>query len=85
MYCKKSYLLFLMGMVFLLALICVRGTNFINMVNEFAKKAVYESSVLLKNDEILPIDESKKIAVIGPYVDEIGLDALWSDIVKQRN
>ena len=51
---------------------------------EFAKKAVYESSVLLKNDEILPIDESKKIAVIGPYVDEIGLDALWSDIVKQR-
>ena len=33
MYCKKSYLLFLMGTVFLLALICVRGTNFINMVN----------------------------------------------------
>ena len=33
MYYKKSYLLFLTGLVFLLAFICVKGTELIDMMN----------------------------------------------------
>lgn len=33
MYYKKSYLLFLTGLVFLLALICAKGTDFIDMMS----------------------------------------------------
>lgn len=42
--------------------------------NQIAEKAVRESLVLLKNkDNILPLNKDKKIAVIGPAADDIGV------------
>lgn len=47
---------------------------------EFAKETVYQSSVLLKNeDDILPIDvNNKKVAFIGPYVYSTNHLSQWS-------
>ena len=33
MYYKKSYLLFLTGLVFLMAFVCVKGSNYVDMIN----------------------------------------------------
>ena len=44
-----------------------------------AKELTEETFVLLKNkDNILPIKENLKIALIGPYVDNIGITGSWS-------
>lgn len=40
---------------------------------ELAKRASIEGTVLLKNDGILPLDKSKKIAIIGRYANEINV------------
>ncbi|MGN0557544.1 MAG: glycoside hydrolase family 3 N-terminal domain-containing protein [Acutalibacteraceae bacterium] len=50
---------------------------------EFAKKAVCESSVLLKNDGILPLDKSAKVAVIGPFAEEKDLLGSWA--IRERD
>ena len=46
-----------------------------------ARKAAAESFVLLKNeDHILPLDQKKKIAFIGPYVNNKNIYGSWSFI-----
>lgn len=46
---------------------------------EEAKKLTQETFVLLKNENnILPLKEDKKIALIGPYADNIGITGSWS-------
>ena len=43
------------------------------------KKAAQESAVLLKNDGLLPLSrELSKVAVIGPFADEHGINGFWS-------
>ncbi len=50
-----------------------------------AQESVSKTSVLLKNEEnILPLDATKKIAFIGPYVTENDMYGGWS-IRNQRN
>ena len=44
-----------------------------------ARTLAEESIVLLKNDNnVLPLDKNKKIALIGPYADERSLVGLWA-------
>mgnify|MGYP004668494669 CR=1 FL=1 len=43
-----------------------------------ARKAASESFVLLKNDGLLPLDLSKKIAFIGPYTQNRELQSSWA-------
>ncbi|MBR4761929.1 MAG: glycoside hydrolase family 3 C-terminal domain-containing protein [Clostridia bacterium] len=46
---------------------------------ELARESVSQSSVLLKNeDNILPLDKTKKIAFIGPFLTERNLLGGWS-------
>ncbi len=49
-------------------------------MRELAYESVVKSCVLLKNDDsALPLDEKKKIAFIGPFVDSLKVNlALWS-------
>ena len=61
----RDYLLFLMGMVFLLALICVRGTNFINMVN--TDVGSYQISEVFKETDV------KKVTKETTYTEVIKL------------
>ena len=51
-----------------------------------ARKAAQESFVLLKNeDEILPLDLSKKNAFIGPYTDRHELMSAWAFLAKAED
>ena len=44
-----------------------------------AKKLTQETFVLLKNkNRVLPLKTNKKIALIGPYIDNIGITGSWS-------
>lgn len=43
-----------------------------------ARKAANESFVLLKNEDLLPLDLSKKIAFIGPYTNNNEIISSWS-------
>lgn len=45
---------------------------------KLAREAAAESFVLLKNENVLPADKSKKIAFIGPYVDNHEVFGSWS-------
>ncbi len=46
---------------------------------EIVKNAAIESAVLLKNDGILPLSQkTKKIALIGPFADNHGINGFWS-------
>ena len=46
---------------------------------EIARRAAEESAVLLKNEGILPFRKDvKKIALIGPFAEEIHLNGFWS-------
>ncbi|ERI92988.1 glycosyl hydrolase family 3 protein [Clostridiales bacterium oral taxon 876 str. F0540] len=50
---------------------------------EAAKAAAIESMVLLKNDNILPLQkEGQSIAVIGPHVDNKWISGVWSIFAK---
>lgn len=44
-----------------------------------ARSLAEESIVLLKNDnKVLPIDKNKKVALIGPYINERSLTGMWA-------
>lgn len=53
---------------------------------KLAREAAKKSFVLLKNEEhILPLDQQKKIAFIGPYVDNRNLLGAWSFIADAKD
>lgn len=45
---------------------------------ELAREAARKSFVLLKNEDVLPLRKEKKIAYIGPYVDNRNMTGSWS-------
>lgn len=45
---------------------------------DFALKVSNESIILLKNDNILPLNKSQKVAVLGPNTNERDLNGAWS-------
>ena len=51
---------------------------------EFAKQTVCKSSVLLKNDGVLPLDKSKKVALIGPFAKSVDILPEWSKASPKR-
>ena len=55
-------------------------TYLMNLTNlKRAKKLTQETFVLLKNkNHVLPLKKNKKIALIGPYIDNIGITGSWS-------
>ncbi len=55
-------------------------TYVMNATNlEKAKKLTQETFVLLKNNNhVLPLQKNRKIALIGPYIDNIGITGSWS-------
>lgn len=53
---------------------------------EKANKLTEETFVLLKNkNNILPINKNKKIALIGPYIDNKKISSSWSIFVEEEN
>ena len=53
---------------------------------KLAREAAKKSFVLLKNEEhILPLEQQKKIAFIGPYVDNRNLLGAWSFIADAKD
>ena len=53
---------------------------------KLAREAAKKSFVLLKNEEhILPLDQQKMIAFIGPYVDNRNLFGAWSFIADAKD
>jgi beta-glucosidase len=45
---------------------------------EYAYQAAIESAVLLKNDQILPLNNIQKISIIGPYLTKKRTNGPWS-------
>lgn len=45
---------------------------------KYARKLTAQTFVLLKNNNILPLNKTKKIALIGPYADNISICGSWS-------
>ncbi len=60
MYYKKSYLLFLTGLVFLLAFICVKGTNYMDILNTEAGS--------FQVSEMLEVTKAKEVTHISREV-----------------
>lgn len=58
MYYKKSYLLFLSGLVLLLAFVCIKGSNYINMVNTEVES--YRVSELFDDTSIKKVTKTNK-------------------------
>ena len=52
---------------------------------DFAKDFVCQSSVLLKNENTLPLKKGENIAFIGPFVDENELMTNWSRVTPHRD
>ncbi len=53
--------------------------------HELAKKIAEQSAVLLKNDGVLPLEKSAKIALIGGFVEEIRYQGVGSSFVNPKN
>ena len=53
---------------------------------ETARRAAEESAVLLKNEGILPLSRDlKRVALIGPFAEEIHLNGFWSRPGAERD
>ena len=50
----------------------------------FARVVANRSCVLLKNDNVLPIKNDKKIALIGPYSDSKDITGLWAVFAERE-
>lgn len=50
-----------------------------------ARKAARESFVLLKNEDVLPLNPGKRLAVIGPYACNKGMNGAWSFIGSEED
>ena len=55
---KKSYLLFLTGLIFLMATVCVKGTNYIELINTYVGE--YQVSKLLEDSSIKSVTKMNK-------------------------
>lgn len=51
---------------------------------QFAKEVVCKSTVLLKNEGILPLDKSQKVALIGPFAHNTNILPNWSHVSGGR-
>lgn len=49
-----------------------------NDFRKFARKVVSRTCVLLKNEAILPLTSSQKVAIVGPYANSKELSGMWS-------
>ena len=45
---------------------------------KIARETVRKTCVLLKNNQVLPLNKNQKIALIGPYVDSTDMCGVWS-------
>lgn len=55
-----------------------RQMEFSSKHREIARTAVEKSCVLLKNQNVLPLSTTQKIALVGPFADEKDLSGCWS-------
>ena len=55
-----------------------REVTFCERFQELSRRAAEETTVLLKNDGILPLSETKKIAVIGELAEDIKVIGSWA-------
>lgn len=52
---------------------------------EMARRAARESFVLLKNEDILPLNSKKRVAFIGPYASASSMNGAWSFIGREED
>lgn len=76
MYYKKSYLLFLMGLVFFLAFICVKGNNYFDMINtnvgSYSVSELFEDTSMKKVTKInKEVASSKREIEVSSCVREL--------------
>ena len=55
---KKSYLLFLTGLIFLMASVCVKGTNYIELINTYVGE--YKVSELFEDSSVKSVTKMNK-------------------------
>ena len=55
---KKSYLLFLTGLISLMAIVCVKGTNYIELINTYVGE--YQVSELFEDSSVKSVTKINK-------------------------
>lgn len=60
-----------------------REVTFCERFQELSRRAAEETTVLLKNDGILPLSEDKKITVIGALADDSAMVGSWAIFADQ--
>ena len=55
---KKSYLLFLTGLIFLMATVCVKGTNYIELINTYVGE--YKVTELFEDSSVKSVTKMNK-------------------------
>ena len=62
-----------------------REVTFCERFQELSRRAAEETTVLLKNDNMLPLSESKKIVVIGELAEDSRVIGSWAIFADQSN